>query len=395
MRARWIGVIVGACGLAALGLWALPGAWGVRLELTRGPYVMHPTPTPITSAWQTNRPVDGRIDFGAGPGYGSAVVEAEAAARHSVSLTGLAAGTTYAYRVMGGGRVLAEGHTFRTSLPDGDAPFTFAVLGDSGRGNTAQYAVADRLKAIGPDFVLHTGDVIYPEGEASRFDDRYFRPYRDLIAGIPFFLSLGNHDVMTANGQAYLDAFDLPSNNPERTKRYYSFDYGNARFIALDSNEDPGPGGPMYAWLAAELARPRKFWTFAFFHEPPYSSGRHGSNATLRQAWSPLFERARVAIVFNGHDHSYERTVPLRDFDPGGPGVMYVVTGGGGGTLYTVGRSAWTAHSASIHHVVRVDVRGCALALQAIASDGAVFDRATIDRCGDRPGPSGPPIRAR
>jgi hypothetical protein len=382
MRARRIGVGVGALGLALFGLWALFGPWGLRLELTRGPYVMHPTPTSITIAWETSRPVDGRIDFGAGPGYGSTVNDAEPSARHAVSLTGLAAGTTYAYRVTGGGRVLAEGHTFRTSLADGDAPFTFAVLGDSGRGGAPQYAVAERLKAMRPDLVLHTGDVVYPAGEARRFDDRYFRPYRDLIASIPFFLSLGNHDVATANGQAYLDAFDLPSNNPERTKRYYSFDYGNARFIALDSNQAPGPGGPMFAWLAAELARPPKFWTFVFFHHPPYSSGKHGSQLGVRQVWSPLFERAAVAVVFNGHDHTYERTVPVRDFEPAGPGVVYVVTGGGGGELYNVGRSAWTAHSASVHHVVRVEVRGCALDLQAVATDGAVFDRASIDRCG-------------
>ncbi|HEY7678123.1 MAG TPA: hypothetical protein VIG69_13700, partial [Candidatus Methylomirabilis sp.] len=101
--------------------------------------------------------------------------------------------------------------------------------------------------------------------------------------------------------------------------------------------------------------------------------------------WSPLFERAGVAVVFSGHDHSYERTVPVRDFEPASPGVVYIVSGGGGADLYPVGRSPWTAHSRSIHHVVRANVRGCALDLQAVAADGAVFDRAPIDRCGHEP----------
>jgi calcineurin-like phosphoesterase family protein len=326
------------------------------------------------------------VEYGTDSAFGAAAAAPGQTAHHAVTLTGLAAGTLYHYRVAGAGRILAEGHSFSTARGEEDPRFTFAVLGDSGKGNGAQYAVAERIKAIRPDFVLHTGDVVYPAGAARHFDDRYFRPYRDLIATTPFFLSLGNHDVATANGQAYLDAFPLPSNNPAGTKRYYSFEYGNARFIALDSNQPCGPGSPMYAWLAAELARPRKFWTFAFFHHPPYSSGHYGNTPGLREAWSPLFERSRVAMVFSGHEHSYERTVPIRDFDPAGPGVVYVVTGGGGGELYKVGRSAWTAQAASTHHVVRVEVRGCALDLQAITPDGATFDRTTIDRCGE---PSG------
>lgn len=386
MRVRRIGLTTGIIGLATLILWMGWSARAAQLRLTRGPYVMNPTTSSITIAWRTDLPGEGRVDYGTGGTYGSSASARGPAIQHAVTLTGLAANTSYHYRVAGAGHVLAEGDTFRTSRDEDHPRFTFVVLGDSGRGGPPQYAVANRIRAIHPDFVLHTGDVVYPAGDAKDFDAKYFRPYRNLIATIPFFLSLGNHDVATANGQAYLDAFHLPSNNPHGTKRYYSFDYGNARFIALDTNQPPGSGGAMYAWLVGELERPRKFWTFVFFHHPPYSSGEHGSTMPVRQAWSPLFERAHVAVVFSGHDHTYERTVPIREFEAGSPGVVYVVTGGGGAALYKVGRSAWTAHAASVHHVVRAEVRGCALDLQAITSDGAVFDRAAIDRCGERPG---------
>ena len=382
MRGRWIGALVVCFGLASLGVWVGLHAWGGELALTRGPYVMNPTVSSITIAWRTSRPADSRVEYGPPPAYGATVEEPRATAAHAVTLTGLAADTIYQYRLLSGGRALAEGLRFRTARDDRAPHFTFVVLGDSGRGGRPQYAVAERIREIGPDFVLHAGDVIYPAGEARRFDARYFRPYHDLIASIPFFLCLGNHDVATANGQPYLDAFYLPRNNPEGTKRYYSFDYGNARFIALDSNQRPESGSPEYAWLAGELERPRKLWTFVFFHHPPYSSGKHGSDLGIRKAWSPLFERAGVAVVFSGHDHSYERTLAIRDFEPGSPGVVYIVTGGGGANLYPVGRSAWTASAKSIHHVLRAEVRDCALDLQAVASDGEVFDRTTIDRCG-------------
>ncbi len=383
-RTRLLGLVLGACGLALVLLWAGWSVGAAQPRLTRGPYVMSPTTNSITIAWHTDLPADGRVDYGTGPVYGSTVSAPGPAVHHGVTVTGLAADTTYAYRVGGGGRVLAEGHTFRTSRDETNPHFSFVVLGDSGQGEPPQYAIAHRIGALRPDFVLHTGDVIYPSGEAKDFDAKYFRPYRHLLASIPFFLALGNHDVVAADGQAYLEFFHLPSNNPARTKRYYSFDYGNARFIALDTNQPPGPGSPFYAWLVEELGRSPKFWTFVFFHHPPYSSGGHGSALGVRQAWGPLFERAGVAAVFSGHDHIYERTVPVREFDAGSPGVVYVVTGGGGAPMRRVGRSAWTAHSASVHHVVRGEVRDCVFELQAVNGSGGVFDRTAIDRCGAR-----------
>ena len=385
-RIRSVALMVAACGLALVGLWAGWSAGAAQPRLTRGPYVMSPTTSSITIAWRTDLPADGRVDYGTGPAYGSTVSAPGPATQHAVTVSGLAADTTYSYRIGGGGRILAEGHTFRTSRDEANPRFSFVVLGDSGRGGPPQYAVAHRIGALRPDFVLHTGDVIYPAGAAEDFDAKYFRPYRHLIASIPFFLSLGNHDVATDNGQAYLKAFHLPRNNPEGTARYYSFDYGNARFIALDSNQPHGRETPMYVWLVEELRRAPKLWTFVFFHHPPYSSGKvHGSSLPLQRAWGSLFEGARAAMVFSGHDHIYERTVLMRDFDPGAPGVVYVVTGGGGAPLYAVGRSAWTAHAASVYHVVRAEVRDCVLELQAVHADGAVFDRTTIDRCGGRP----------
>ena len=384
LGSRLVVVMSAVCG-AALVLLAWVG-WNARAaqpELVRGPYVMSPTASSVTIAWATDLPADGRVEYGGTAGHGASASIPGPTTHHAVTLAGLTPGTTYHYRVASGGRVLADGHTFRTAKDDRDPHFTFAVLGDSGRGGPPQYAVANRIRAIQPDFVLHTGDVVYPAGEASDFDRKYFRPYRHLVAGIPFFLSLGNHDVATASGQAYLDAFHLPSNNPEGTERYYSFEYGNARFIALDTNQPLGPGGAMYTWLVRELARPRKLWTFAFFHLAPYSSGVSGSSLPVRQVWGPLFERAGVAVVFSGHNHTYERTLPIREFEPGSAGVVYVVTGGGGGTLHAVGRNVWTAHSASVYHVVRAEVRDCVLELQAVTTDGAIFDRATIDRCGE------------
>jgi hypothetical protein len=54
-----------------------------------------------------------------------------------------------------------------------------------------------------------------------------------------------------------------------------------------------------------------------------------------------------VDLVFAGHDHVYERTVPIR-------GVSYVLSGGGGRRLYPAGEGRLTACSRSAHHAVVV-----------------------------------------
>src|SRR5262249_23402175 len=110
---------------------------------------------------------------------------------------------------------------------------------------------------------------------------------------------------------------------------------------ALDANS---PGDPTQrAWLANDLATTTRRWKFVFLHQTPYSCANGiasiGSNATVRNNWGPLFEYYGVDIVFDGHDHIYERSIPLDDFadadgTPGSDGrtTLYVMTGGGGWT---------------------------------------------------------------
>ncbi|MER3514117.1 MAG: metallophosphoesterase, partial [Chloroflexota bacterium] len=62
-------------------------------------------------------------------------------------------------------------------------------------------------------------------------------------------------------------------------------------------------------------------------------------------------------------------------------GIVYLVTGGGGATLYPVGASWFTASSRAVHHFTRVTLSGCQAQIEAIDSTGAVFDSATLQRC--------------
>ncbi len=84
-----------------------------------------------------------------------------------------------------------------------------------------------------------------------------------------------------------------------------------------------------------------------------------------------------VDVVFNGHDHHYERTCPILDgtcTTPQDGGVVYYVTGGGGAPLYSVSGDWFTAYGESLNHFLKVEVNDCWLRLDAIDASGNVFD---------------------
>ncbi|MHC4832038.1 MAG: metallophosphoesterase family protein, partial [Planctomycetota bacterium] len=352
-----------------------------RVRFTRYPHVQNVQADYAVICWRTKESVRASVRFGLTPDLDrEAKGPADGRRRHEVSLRELPSGQRIYYRVFGDGAALGPIESFRSARAPGDRRFTFAVVGDTGKGSRGQYAVAERIREVDPEFVIHTGDVIYPSGAAEDFDPKFFAPYRDILRGAPFFLSLGNHDIMTWLGGPYLDSFVLPRNRKAKNERFYRFDWGGVRLFALDSSIGfIVPDGKQVRWLDKELAKKHPGFRIAYFHHPPYSSGFHGSNWPVRSVFGKRFEDRGVELVFSGHDHSYERLHPI-----GGKGkakgTTYVVTGGGGAGIRDIDADDWTAVCASVHHFVRVDVDGDRMTLTAIAEDGAVIDRHELTR---------------
>ena len=347
------------------------GPTGVSGVPARGPYVQGVTATSVVICWVGEGPGAGVVRYGETPDLLRERIDPGVGRRHAVTIADLKPGSTYHYRVDGACGSWAEG-SFRTAPLGAGAKFSFAVVGDSGSGGRGQLAVAHLLGRLGPDLVLHTGDVVYPAGEERHYDRRFFAPYGDIIKEVPVFPVLGNHDVRKGDGAAFLENFCPPLGSPGSTKRYYSFDWGDAHFVALDSELYHGDRGGsakrQEAFLERDLAATGKPLKIAFLHRSPYGSSRHGGDDRVRHNLAPIFERHMVNFVFAGHDHVYERTVPVG-------GVTYVVSGGGGRRLYPAGKGRLTARSRSAHHAVLVRVDGGRLSLEAVEPDGTVFDR--------------------
>ena len=333
------------------------------VTVIRGPYLQSVTTDTIIVVWETDLPCRGGVAYGETVEYGSYVADPAVGTRHAVTLGDLSPYTTYHYRVEGDGVPLgADGGdaTFRTAAAPDQTAYTFAVFGDTRTQHQFHQAVVERIVVQKPDFVLHTGDLV-AMGSAAYQWETFFEIERELMAHVPLFPTLGNHE---GDDPHYFALFHLPGN-----ERWYAFDYGNSRFVCLqvDGLADFGPRSEQYAWLEGTLAANTQPWLFVYFHIPPYSSVEDAREGEVRRTLPPLFEQYGVDVVFNGHKHNYERNEVN--------GVTYVVTAGGGAPLYAMQeREPTQAAFALAYHFVLLEIDGDHLEATVISAAGEVLD---------------------
>jgi Calcineurin-like phosphoesterase/Dictyostelium (slime mold) repeat/Iron/zinc purple acid phosphatase-like protein C len=353
---------------------ARPGVAGAR-ALTRGPYLQLLTRHSATVVWGTDTSGSCALSLQAS-GAASSIVAGSAGTTCTIALDALAPGTEYTYTPLDGAAALDVESTFHTDDPG--RPFTFIAIGDHGDHNSStQIPPRDRMLVTPADFIVSTGDMLYPDGGPQRLNPKFFTPYRDLIRKLVFWPCIGNHDAEFDGAASWRDAFITPANNPAHDEGYYSFDYGNAHLVVLDATQSVAPGSTQSRFLDQDLAATAATWKVVVYYRTLYSSSSaHGSALDDRAALVPVFDAHAVDLVFMGHDHDYERTVPLEGNHAVAPGAgtVYITTGGGGADIYPAGTSDFTAYSESAFHFVRVAVDGPTATVDMIRTDGSIGD---------------------
>ena len=242
-------------------------------------------------------------------------------------------------------------------------PFTFAVLGDNRGDESGEQPAAFRqiLRAVnkaGPAFAVNTGDMIYGRTTNESVAREHWRLYHSAAAQlkVPLFHIPGNHDIWSPTSATLYAEMLGPS--------YYSFDYGRARFIALDcETESSRLGTKQFEWLRQQLETASSRIAFVFLHRPLFPvDGAIGSSMDAdpkaREQLHQLFVQHRRTIkgVFLGHEHLYH----FHERD----GVPYYITGGGGAPLYMA------PELGGFHHflLVQVDADKVAVELERVGA---------------------------
>jgi Purple acid Phosphatase, N-terminal domain/Calcineurin-like phosphoesterase len=313
---------------------------------------------------------------------------------HSALLDGLKPATKYAYRV-GDGAIWSEWFHI-TTASDKSEPFSFIYFGDAQNDLKSMWsrvireAYSDAPKAR---FMLHAGDLINGAENDVQWGE-WFGAGGWLNGMVPSVPTPGNHEYKGNSkdrdnhklSKHWRPQFALPEHGPAGLEEtVYHIDYQGARIISLNSNERPEA---QVEWLGRALADNPNRWTIVTFHHPFYSAVKNRDNAELRTLWKPLFDKHRVDLVLQGHDHSYARSglnVPdnvaegAAQVSPAG-GTVYVVSVSGP-KMYNLHRQPLMQRAASDTQLYQIiHVGSDELRYEARTAIGELYDAFTLKK---------------
>lgn len=260
---------------------------------------------------------------------------------HKLTVSGLEKGTEYTYTAGNGSVWSAEG-SFRTD--DADSRLSFITIADVQASSEKDFeksaAVLKKALEQNPDadFVANLGDFTNDCTNAEW--DLYDRSFGSVNRSITLVPVAGNHDGL-GKWHWFNSMFNLDASESVQTLNgvNYSFDYGNAHFSVLNTNDVLSVSNAQLSWLKNDLASTDRDWKIVFMHKSPYTLGKDGKwpdALYLQQALAKVLDEGNADIVFSGHDHMYLRTKKLKGNMPDESGTTYVLSGTAGSKRYQI-----------------------------------------------------------
>jgi len=338
-------------------------------EIVFGPYTQNVTNESITIVWETSASTtNNSVEYGKNESYGFAKY-GDSGYHHEITIS--PPFTSGHYRVVSDGVTSRDFKFELASHCYEKGHFKAVIFGDS-RGAWDNWAhakeVANAVNAEHPDIVIHGGDMV-GDGASPEQWNEWLDFMMPLMQNSTLFAVLGNHE---GNDSRYYEIFSLPNN-----EMWYSFDYGPCHFIVLDNYEPWGYDSAQYRWLENDLSSTSEPFKIVCFHEPIYCNGGHSPRIDVRAVWEPLFEKYGVDMVFQSHNHYYQRIKPP-------DGIMYIVTGGAGAPLYNPEDGAFVEKSMKAYHYCALDISLSDMEIRCSARyvNGTSFDEFVISHAG-------------
>ena len=233
---------------------------------------------------------------------------------HKVEVTGLTPGTEYEYTAGVDAHTVTG--TFKTAPEAGNKDsFTFTYITDPQISNARNSIVAGATfneisKLTESAFTYISGDLTDTGSNETQWELFFNNGGAYPTAGADFLrnnlisVTEGNHDNATFNGHI---------NVPNQSGGAYSYDYGPAKFVILNTqNNSQSQLQEQEAFLRTETAKAEKDgqWIFVGLHKAIYTGASHITDndiINLRKYWSPIFAELDIDVVMQGHDHVFSR----------------------------------------------------------------------------------------
>ena len=157
-------------------------------------------------------------------------------------------------------------------------------------GDARVEALAARIEAVRPEFVLSLGDLCRPVEENCAVLRRLG------AAGAPVHHLVGNHDTDHGPLRRTLDFLGLE-------RDYYSFTVDGVRFLMLNAGGSKPLCLPVAQldWLRQEMEDPALRYVVCSHHSLANDFAQRG--VANREAVRALLETRRTLLCLNGHDH--------------------------------------------------------------------------------------------
>ena len=311
----------------------------------------------------------------------------------SATIGDLKPGTKYVYRVGAAG---SWSEWYQVQLPDPSREkLSFIYFGDAQNDVKSMWSrvIREAYKTLPSiDFMLHAGDLINRHDRDVEWGE-WFYAGNFIHATVPSVMTPGNHEYGKGVilSPQWRPQFNLPLNGPKGLEETcYVVNYSNLKMISLDAeqiDESPAYLEKQKLWLDSILANDPKKWTAITFHYPVYSTKPNRDNENLRNHFKPLFDKYKVDIVLQGHDHAYGRgmvnNVPTgKNIKDETSGTMYVVSISGP-KMYDVSNAPWMqrkARGTQLFQVITIEKN--TLSYQAFTANGELYDAFDLVKSG-------------
>ena len=288
-------------------------------------------------------------------------------ARHSVSLVGLKADTSYVYRVGDYSKgYFSPWYTFKTASKAVDKPFEVLLMTDA-QGNTESqfndtnkllHGASDVFKN-GYDFIINLGNLVDNAENMKQWGyalnmsrDIYGNKTQVMVNGVADDIEFVAEKGYIPSDNVVVDynTYDMHYLTSSASgEKYYSFDYSGVHFTVLDTEDlvDNNLNPKQLEWLKADLKNTNLNNKVVLMHRGIYTAGPHANDVVtvnLRNTLTNIFNEGEVDLVLQGNEHVYSESkfigndgkVASGGYAPGstiannGNGVLYVCLGSAG-----------------------------------------------------------------
>lgn len=314
----------------------------------------------------------------------------------SATITGLMPAEKYVYRVGTDG---AWSEWYQVQMPDTEGEkLSFIYFGDAQNDLKSMWSrvIREAYKTIPTvDFMLHAGDLINRHDRDLEWGE-WFYAGSFIHATVPSVMTPGNHEYGKGVilSPQWRPQFNLPLNGPTGLEETcYVVNYPNLKVISLDAeqiDESPFFLNKQARWLDSVLTNDPRKWTAITFHYPVFSTKPNRDNEKLRERFKPIFDKHKVDIVLQGHDHAYGRgmvnNVPTGySVNDKTSGTMYVVSVSGP-KMYDISNDPWMdrkARNTQLFQIITIEKD--VLSFQSFTATGELYDAFDLEKRRDKP----------